>query len=121
MTKRGLQINSSIAIADSTNGRRRAYLDHLPKGDPANAVKLLAAAGVIALAPEAIGLLGQLTTRAAASCAANPVLCVNEVTIWAADAGMSNKKGTDLFNLINLSPFVYRYPKIQLNVFTVGD
>ncbi|SEO95786.1 DUF637 domain-containing protein [Pseudomonas sp. ok266] len=76
-------------IADSTNARTRAVLDHLPKGDPANAVKLLAAAGIIALAPEAIGLLGQLTTRAAASCAANPVLCANEVTIWAADAGMS--------------------------------
>ncbi|WP_192551905.1 DUF637 domain-containing protein [Pseudomonas sp. IzPS59] len=76
-------------IADSTNARTRASLDHLPKGDPANAVKLLAAAGIIALAPEAIGLLGQLTTRAAASCAANPVLCANEVAIWTAEAGMS--------------------------------
>ncbi|AWA40048.1 two-partner secretion domain-containing protein [Pseudomonas sp. 22105] len=76
-------------IADSTNARTRAVLDHLPKGDPANAVKLLAAAGIIALAPEAIGLLGQLTTRAAASCAANPVLCANEVAIWTAEAGMS--------------------------------
>ena len=76
-------------IADSTNARTRASLDHLPKGDPANAVKLLAAAGIIALAPEAIGLLGQFATRGAATCAANPVLCVNEVGIWAAEAGMS--------------------------------
>ncbi|WP_460067961.1 two-partner secretion domain-containing protein [Pseudomonas sp. H1_G08] len=76
-------------IADSTNARTRAVLDHLPKGDPANAVKLLAAAGIIALAPEAIGLLGQLATRGAATCAANPVLCANEVAIWTAEAGMS--------------------------------
>ena len=76
-------------IADSTNARTRAALDHLPKGDPANAVKLLAAAGIIALAPEAIALLGQLATRGAATCAANPVLCANEVAIWAADIGMS--------------------------------
>jgi len=76
-------------IADSTNARTRAVLDHLPKGDPANAVKLLAAAGIIALAPEAIGLLGQLATRGAASCAANPVLCANEVAIWTAEAGVS--------------------------------
>lgn len=61
----------------------------LPKGDPANAVKLLAAAGIIALAPEAIGLLGQFATRGAATSAANPVLCVNEVGIWTAEAGMS--------------------------------
>jgi hypothetical protein len=76
-------------IADSTNARTRAVLDHLPKGDPANAVKFLAAAGIIALAPEAIALLGQLATRGAATCAANPVLCGNEVMIWAAEAGMS--------------------------------
>lgn len=76
-------------IADSTNARTRASLDHLPKGDPANAVKLLAAAGIIALAPEAIGLLGQYATRGAATCAANPVLCVNEAGVVIADLGLS--------------------------------
>ncbi|QAX84764.1 filamentous hemagglutinin [Pseudomonas sp. DTU12.3] len=76
-------------IADSTNARTRASLDHLPQGDPANAVKLLAAAGIIALAPEAIGLLGQFATRGAATCAANPVLCVNEAGVFIADLGLS--------------------------------
>jgi len=30
-----------------------------------------------------------LATRGAATCAANPVLCANEVAIWTAEAGMS--------------------------------
>ncbi|MEO8641314.1 hemagglutinin repeat-containing protein [Pseudomonas sp.] len=80
-------LNSNIS--DWSNANTRTVLDHLPKGDPANAVKALAAAGLIVLAPEAIALLGEWAMAGATTCAANPVLCANEVAIWTADVGMS--------------------------------
>lgn len=80
-------LNSNIH--DWSNANVRAALDHLPSGNPANAVKALAVAGVIAIAPELLPLLGDWATAGASACAANPVLCANEVAIWTADAGMS--------------------------------
>jgi hypothetical protein len=79
-------LNSNIA--DWSTANQRTALDHLPKGDPANAVRALAAAGLIAVAPEAIPLLADWTAAGATTCAANPVLCANEVAVWTADLGM---------------------------------
>ncbi|TFH80884.1 MULTISPECIES: hypothetical protein [Pseudomonas] len=52
-------------------------------------MKLLAAAGIIAVAPEVLAFLGELTTSTASACAANPVLCVNQAGIFTADLGLS--------------------------------
>jgi filamentous hemagglutinin len=75
--------------SDWLNANSRTAIDHLPQGDPANAVKALAAAGLIVLGPEAIALLAGLAEAGATTCAANPVLCANEVGIWIGELGMS--------------------------------
>jgi filamentous hemagglutinin len=75
--------------SDWLNANTRTTLDHLPQGDPANAVKALAAAGLVVLGPEAIALLGGLAEAGATTCAANLVLCANQVGIWITELGMS--------------------------------